>query len=90
MRTHFDRVRLSSIVVSDRRHNRLLRSLELLFALGLLDAQCRLTRRGRRAAMLPVAPPLATALVRAHSFGARAEVISIAAMLSVEEVIAMM
>jgi len=62
----------------------LIRSLELLYALGLLNDEAHLTRRGRRVASLPLPPSLGTALVRSRSFGVQPHVLSIMAMLSVD------
>eukprot|EP00168_Porphyra_purpurea_P015572 TRINITY_DN4816_c0_g1_i3.p1 TRINITY_DN4816_c0_g1~~TRINITY_DN4816_c0_g1_i3.p1 ORF type:complete len:306 (+),score=118.55 TRINITY_DN4816_c0_g1_i3:835-1752(+) len=61
----------------------LLRSLELLYALGALSPAGKLTKRGRRMAELPLEPLMAAAVVASEAHGCTEEVITICAMLSV-------
>jgi len=61
----------------------LLRSLELLYALGALSPAGKLTKRGRRMAELPLEPLMAAAVVASETYGCTEEVITICAMLSV-------
>lgn len=65
----------------------LVRALELLFALGALDREGALTARGRLMAALPVAPELARALLAACESGCGEELATIAACLSVRELL---
>ena len=59
-------------------------SLELLFSLGALDKRCRLTPLGEKMAEMPVEPRLAKCLLASFEFGCSEEILSIAAMCSVE------
>lgn len=59
-------------------------SLELLYSLGALDTRCRLTPLGEQMAEMPVEPRLAKCLLASFEFGCSEEVLSIAAMCSVE------
>ncbi|KAJ2656204.1 DEAH-box ATP-dependent RNA helicase prp22 [Coemansia sp. RSA 1199] len=62
----------------------LLASLELLHSLGALDNEGLLTRIGRKMAEFPMSPELAKALLASVEYGCSEEVLTIAAMLSVE------
>ncbi|KAJ1742090.1 DEAH-box ATP-dependent RNA helicase prp22, partial [Coemansia sp. RSA 1591] len=62
----------------------LLASLELLHSLGALDNEGLLTRIGRKMAEFPMSPELAKALLASVEYGCSDEVLTIAAMLSVE------
>ena len=59
-------------------------ALELLYSLNALDARCRLTEIGEKMAEMPVEPRLARCLLASFDFGCAEEVLSIAAMCSVE------
>lgn len=59
-------------------------SLELLYSLGAIDDECRLTRIGAEMAEMPVEPRLANVLLASLELGCSEEILSIAAMLSVE------
>lgn len=61
----------------------LLRSLELLYALGALSPAGKLTKRGRLMAELPLEPLMAAAVVASEAYGCSEEVITVCAMLSV-------
>lgn len=61
------------------------RALDLLFSLGTVDANGRLTKPlGARMAELPLEPMLAKALLNAHSFGCLSEMLTIAAMMTLQ------
>lgn len=62
----------------------LIRSLEMLYALGALNAQGNLTRIGRRMADLPLDPMLSKALLKSEDFGCVKEVLTVCAMLSTD------
>ncbi|KAJ2650629.1 DEAH-box ATP-dependent RNA helicase prp22 [Coemansia sp. RSA 1250] len=62
----------------------LIASLELLHSLGALDNEGLLTRIGRKMAEFPMSPELAKALLASVEYGCSEEVLTIAAMLSVE------
>ena len=57
----------------------------LLEELGALDAQRRLTRRGRDMARLPIAPTVARMVLQARAEGALREVLVIAAAISIQD-----
>lgn len=59
-------------------------SLELLYSLGALDEKCNLTARGATMAEMPVEPRISNVLLRSHEFGCGEEMLTIAAMCSVE------
>ncbi|KAK4343910.1 hypothetical protein RND71_037004 [Anisodus tanguticus] len=61
----------------------LLKALELLFALGSLDKDGKLTKMGERMAEFPLDPMLSKMIVASDKYKCSAEIISIAAMLSV-------
>eukprot|EP00871_Galdieria_phlegrea_P005377 jgi/Galph1/5840/GphlegSOOS_G4521.1 len=61
----------------------LIRSLEHLYALGALNDRGELTKLGRRMAELPVDPPMAKCLIASEKYGCVEEIITICAMLSV-------
>ena len=62
------------------------RALELLFCLGALDSNAKLTFSGSILAELPLVPSLGKMLLAAADFGVSEEMLSIAAMLSVQDV----
>ncbi|KAJ2370187.1 DEAH-box ATP-dependent RNA helicase prp22 [Coemansia sp. RSA 2610] len=62
----------------------LIASLELLHSLSALDNEGLLTRIGRKMAEFPMSPELAKALLASVEYGCSEEVLTIAAMLSVE------
>lgn len=59
-------------------------ALELLYSLGALDDTCALTARGAAMAEMPVEPRIANILLRSYEFGCGEEMLTIAAMCSVE------
>lgn len=59
-------------------------SLELLYSLGAIDDKCTLTKIGAEMAEMPLDPRLSTALLRSFDFGCGDELLTIAAMCSVE------
>ena len=59
-------------------------ALELLHSLGALDAECKLTTQGEKMADMPVEPRLAKTLLQSFDFGCGEELLSIAAMCSVD------
>ncbi|CAN4111119.1 unnamed protein product [Withania somnifera] len=61
----------------------LLKALELLFALGALDQDGKLTKVGERMTEFPLDPMLSKMIVASDKYKCSAEIISIAAMLSV-------
>ncbi|TMW91090.1 hypothetical protein EJD97_014796 [Solanum chilense] len=61
----------------------LLKALELLFALGSLDKDGKLTKVGERMSEFPLNPMLSKMIVASDKYKCSAEIISIAAMLSV-------
>ncbi|KAJ2720098.1 DEAH-box ATP-dependent RNA helicase prp22 [Coemansia sp. Benny D115] len=62
----------------------LIASLELLHSLGALDNEGLLTRTGRKMAEFPMSPQLAKALLASVEYGCSEEMLTIAAMLSVD------
>ena len=62
----------------------LIYALELLYSLGALDDKCCLTAMGAAMAEMPVEPRIANVLLRSYDFGCGEEMLSIAAMCSVE------
>eukprot|EP01084_Bolivina_argentea_P225909 381677_1 len=62
----------------------LARALELLFSLGALDEEGELTSHGAHMAEMPVEPRLAKVLIAAKHFECTEDVLSVAAMLSVQ------
>jgi ATP-dependent RNA helicase DDX35 len=66
----------------------LLHALELLYALGTIDESGALTPLGAQCGALPLAPPLAVALLRAHERDVTEELLSIVAMTTVDQVFA--
>ncbi|WFD33210.1 RNA helicase [Malassezia cuniculi] len=60
----------------------LIRSLELLYALGALNDRGELTRLGRRMAEFPVDPMMSKAIIASEEYHCTEEVLSIVAMLS--------
>lgn len=65
----------------------LIRSLEQLYALGALNALGELTKLGRRMAEFPLDPMMAKALLASEQFGCVEEVMTVCAMLSVNNAI---
>lgn len=59
-------------------------SLELLYSLGALDMGCQLTPAGEKMADMPLDPRLAKALLSSWEFGCCEELLSVAAMCSVD------
>ena len=64
----------------------LITALENLFALGALDDEGLLTRLGRKMADFPIEPPMAKMLIASVDFGCSEEILTIVAMLSVQNV----
>lgn len=64
----------------------LLTALEALYALSALDDEGLLTRLGRKMADFPMEPPLAKMLIASVELGCSEEILSIVAMLSVQNV----
>eukprot|EP00939_MAST-03C_sp_MAST-3C-sp1_P003913 g3913.t1 len=64
----------------------LVRAMEELFALGALDDEGLLTRLGRRMAEFPLEPSLSKVLITSASMGCSEEILTIVAMLSVENI----
>ncbi|KAJ2715721.1 DEAH-box ATP-dependent RNA helicase prp22 [Coemansia spiralis] len=62
----------------------LIASLELLHSLGALDNEGLLTRIGRKMAEFPMSPELSKALLASVEYGCSEEVLTIAAMLSID------
>ena len=62
----------------------LIRSLELLYALGALNKTGDLTKLGRRMAELPLAPMLGKTLLASETYCCSEEILTIAAMLSLQ------
>ena len=62
----------------------LMRSLEQLYALGALNDQGELTKMGRRMAEFPLDPMMAKALLASEQYSCSDEVVSIMAMLQVQ------
>ncbi|KAF5212937.1 hypothetical protein E0198_000449 [Clavispora lusitaniae] len=60
----------------------LIKSLELLYALGALNSKGELTKTGRRIAEFPMDPMFGKCLLSSDEFGVTAEILSIMAMLS--------
>ncbi len=60
----------------------LIRALELLYALGALNAEGNLTKIGRRMADLPLDPMLSKALLKSEDYACVTEMLTVAAMLS--------
>ncbi|RLN05768.1 hypothetical protein BBI17_009655, partial [Phytophthora kernoviae] len=61
----------------------LIRSLEQLYALGALNGMGELTKMGRRMAEFPLDPMMSKALLASEKFGCTEEVMTVCAMLSV-------
>jgi HrpA-like RNA helicase len=61
-------------------------AMEHLFALGALDNEGLLTRLGRKMAEFPLEPPLSKCILASVDFGCSEELITIVAMLSVQQV----
>lgn len=61
----------------------LIRSLEQLYALGALNDRGELTKLGRRMAEFPLDPMMSKALVASEKFGCSEEIMTVCAMLSV-------
>lgn len=61
----------------------LIRSLEQLYALGALNDRGELTKLGRRMAEFPLDPMMSKSLIASEKFGCVAEIMTICAMLSV-------
>lgn len=59
-------------------------SLELLYSLGSIDIDCKLTKIGSEMAEMPIEPRLANTLLRSFDFGCGEEMLTISAMCSVE------
>ena len=59
-------------------------ALDLLYSLGALDTNCKLTELGQKMADMPVDPRLAKALLSSFDLGCGEEMLSIAAMCSVD------
>lgn len=59
-------------------------AVELLYSLGALDDKCNLTARGASMAEMPIDPRLAVVLLRSAEFGCSEEMLTIAAMCSVD------
>ncbi|KAJ1912724.1 DEAH-box ATP-dependent RNA helicase prp43 [Tieghemiomyces parasiticus] len=60
----------------------LMRALELLNYLGVLDDEGTLTQVGKDISRFPLDPPMAKMLIESHRYGCTAEILSIAALLS--------
>ena len=65
----------------------LIRALEQLYALGALNDRGELTKLGRRMAEFPLEPMLSKMIMASEKYGCSEEIISIASMLSVNNVI---
>ena len=61
-------------------------AMEHLFSLGALDNEGLLTRLGRKMAEFPLEPPLSKCILASVDFGCSEELITIVAMLSVQQV----
>ena len=61
-------------------------AMEQLYALSALDDEGLLTRLGRKMADFPMDPPMAKMLIASIELGCSAEVLSIVAMLSIQNV----
>lgn len=59
-------------------------SLELLYSLGALDGDCKLTPAGEKMAEMPLDPRMAKSLLSSWEFGCSEEMLSVAAMCSVD------
>jgi ATP-dependent RNA helicase DDX35 len=59
-------------------------SLELLYSLGAVDDKCQLTPKGARMAEMPLEPRLCSVLLSSFDFGCGEEMLTVAAMCSVE------
>ncbi|XP_054033150.1 pre-mRNA-splicing factor ATP-dependent RNA helicase DHX16 [Dryobates pubescens] len=68
-------------------HETLVLALEQLYALGALNHLGELTTLGRRMAELPVEPMLAKMILASEQYGCRDEVLTVAAMLSVNNAV---
>eukprot|EP00735_Rhodelphis_limneticus_P008596 TRINITY_DN216_c0_g1::TRINITY_DN216_c0_g1_i1::g.1602::m.1602 TRINITY_DN216_c0_g1::TRINITY_DN216_c0_g1_i1::g.1602 ORF type:complete len:1212 (-),score=306.99,sp/Q54F05/DHX8_DICDI/62.60/0.0,OB_NTP_bind/PF07717.11/8e-30,HA2/PF04408.18/4.1e-30,Helicase_C/PF00271.26/2.3e-11,S1/PF00575.18/1.9e-10,DEAD/PF00270.24/6.7e-07,AAA_22/PF13401.1/0.0002,T2SE/PF00437.15/0.00029,AAA_19/PF13245.1/0.003,DUF1308/PF07000.6/0.015,MIP-T3/PF10243.4/0.031,Flavi_DEAD/PF07652.9/0.042,AAA/PF00004.24/1.6,AAA/PF00004.24/1.3e+ len=64
----------------------LLSAMEHLYALGALDDEGLLTRVGKKMAEFPLEPPLSKCLIQSVEFGCSDEMLTIVAMLSVENI----
>lgn len=65
----------------------LIRALEQLYALGALNDRGQLTKLGRRMAEFPLDPQLSKTLIASEQYGCSEEILSICAMLSVNNAI---
>ncbi|KAG5458840.1 MAG: hypothetical protein BJ554DRAFT_860, partial [Olpidium bornovanus] len=65
----------------------LMRALEQLYALGALNDKGELTKLGRRMAEFPLDPPLAKMIIASEKFGCVEEILSIVAMLTVNNTV---
>eukprot|EP01060_Flectonema_neradi_P013490 TRINITY_DN20267_c0_g1_i1.p1 TRINITY_DN20267_c0_g1~~TRINITY_DN20267_c0_g1_i1.p1 ORF type:complete len:978 (+),score=208.74 TRINITY_DN20267_c0_g1_i1:761-3694(+) len=61
-------------------------AMETLYALGALDDEGMLTRVGRRMSEFPLEPPLSKVLITAVDFGCADDIVTIVAMLSVQNI----
>jgi ATP-dependent RNA helicase DDX35 len=59
-------------------------ALELLYSLGAVDDKCQLTPKGARMAEMPLEPRLCSVLLSSFDFGCGEEMLTVAAMCSVE------
>lgn len=59
-------------------------ALEILFSLGAIDEKCQLTSLGEKMAEMPIEPRLAKCLLASFDFGCGEELLTIAAMCSVQ------
>ncbi|KAL3687773.1 hypothetical protein R1sor_014082 [Riccia sorocarpa] len=64
----------------------MIRALELLFAIGVLDTDAKLTPLGHQVAEFPVEPMMAKMLLSSSSNSCSSEAVTIAAMLSVQSI----
>lgn len=74
---HFDYISPPSV-------DSMLHSMELLFSLGALDQNGRITPLGEKLALFPVEPQLAKLLVQSYEYGCGEEILSIVAMCSMD------
>jgi len=64
----------------------LITALEMLYALGALDEEGLLTRLGRKMAEFPLEPQLSKILIASTDMGCSEEILTVVAMLSVEQI----
>ncbi|KAL2629866.1 hypothetical protein R1flu_014552 [Riccia fluitans] len=64
----------------------MIRALELLFAIGVLDTDAKLTPLGHQVAEFPLEPMMAKMLLSSNSYSCSPEAVTIAAMLSVQSI----